>query len=93
MAKTKRSAEQLEQRADVVKQITPCPTCGCSLEPINKRLVREGAASGERDGRQYHYYRMSKANCRNPACNRLLMLWEYDFLPDKALQNSPGVHE
>lgn len=73
------------ERATVVKQVSPCPNCGCTLEPSNKRLVREGEASGEHQGRPYGYYRMSRANCQK--CNRALMLWEYDYLPETESQS------
>jgi len=69
------------QREPVVKHVDPCPNCGCTLEPSNKRLVREGEASGQHQGRPYGYYRMSRANCQK--CNRALMLWEYDYLPEQ----------
>lgn len=53
-----------------------CPRCGCTKEPTNKRLRREGAASGIVAGRQYGYYRMFTANCAE--CKRAFVLKEYD---------------
>ena len=57
--------------------VTPCPSCGCTDEPINQRTVREGEASGTHNGREYGAYRLALANC--PKCNRALSVREYKY--------------
>lgn len=66
------------ERPVIEKSLTPCPTCGCTREPVKKRLAREGIASGEHNGRPYGGYRHWLAHCAE--CNRAVRLTEYDYL-------------
>ena len=65
---------------DKAIQRDPCPHCGSTQEPVKKRLIREGDASGTHRGRAYGSYRMHNANC--PACKKAVILREYDYLPE-----------
>lgn len=58
-----------------VVSVDKCPACSVTLKPKNKRLAREGRASGTCKGQPYGYYKMYRCNCSK--CDKALVLTEY----------------
>lgn len=53
-----------------------CPHCASQRPPTNKRLLREGPASGECKGVPYSYYKLYACNCAG--CGLGFRLREYE---------------
>ncbi|MCA9086084.1 MAG: hypothetical protein KDA81_18630 [Planctomycetaceae bacterium] len=65
-----------QERAVATSTITlaVCPVCG-STRHKNRRLLREGAASGEYQGRAYQHYRHYTAECSD--CSKALLVRQF----------------